>query len=202
MPRCEYMNSFVSAETIKSYGFKECGEDVKISKNACFYGIENIKIGNKVRIDDFCILSGNITIGNNVHIAAGTFLFGGKAGIYIGDYSTLSSRCGVYAVSDDYSGESMTNPTIPEKYKNVKEDPVFIDRHVIIGTGTSILSGVSIAEGVAVGSMSLVLKNLDKWTIYAGIPCGKIRDRNSKPLKLEEDYIKELDKISDNNIIE
>lgn len=85
-----------------------------ISRKASIYGENNISIGDNVRIDDFCILSGNITIGNNVHISAYTGLFVGNMGIKIEDFVALSVRCVVFGESDDYSGSAMTNPMIPD----------------------------------------------------------------------------------------
>ena len=85
-----------------------------ISRKASIYGAENMIIGSHVRIDDFCILSGQIELGDYIHIAAYSALYGGEKGIFIGDFANLSSRVSVYSVSDDYSGETMTNPMIPE----------------------------------------------------------------------------------------
>lgn len=186
------MNSFYSEEELKEIGFKSYGENVQISRNASIYGADKISIGNNVRIDDFCVISGNISLGNYIHIAAFCGLFGGNAGIEIHDYSTTSSKCSIYALSDDYSGEYMTNPTIPDRYKNVTEKKVIINKHSIIGTGTTILPGVTISEGCSVGSMSLVNKSLDSWGIYAGIPCRKIKDRSKHLLELEQEFIKNL----------
>ena len=70
-----------------------------------------------MRIDDFAIISGKVTLGNYIHIAQFCGLYGGSAGIEMEDYTGLSSKCSLYATSDDYSGMSMTNPMIPEKYK-------------------------------------------------------------------------------------
>lgn len=119
-----------------------------------------ISIGDNVRIDDFCILSGRIEIGNNIHIAAYSALYGGKDGIYINDYANLSSRVSVYSVSDDYSGETMTNPTIPDKYKNVESAPDIIDRHVIIGSTSVVMPGVTLREGSAFGCLLIEILNL------------------------------------------
>ena len=96
------MTSFYSEDELKRIGLKSYGCEVKISRNACLYGVEKISIGSNVRIDDFCILSGSISIGNNVHIAAFSALYGGNDGIIIGDFANLSSRVSVYSVSDDY----------------------------------------------------------------------------------------------------
>ncbi|MDR2409353.1 MAG: acyltransferase, partial [Bacteroidales bacterium] len=54
------MNSFFSKEELKDIGFKSVGDNVLISRKASFYSVSNISIGSNVRIDDFCILSGNI----------------------------------------------------------------------------------------------------------------------------------------------
>ena len=185
------MSSFYSKEELKEIGFKAFGEDVLVSKKASIYGAENISLGNHVRIDDFCILSGKIDIGDYVHISAYDGLFGADAGITIGNYVAISSRIAIYAATDDYSGESMVNPMIPDKYKNVKEAAVKVSDHCIIGTGSTILPGVTVAEGVSVGAMSLINKDLEEWGIYAGIPCKKIKDRSKKMLEYAEQFEKE-----------
>jgi acetyltransferase-like isoleucine patch superfamily enzyme len=55
-----------------------------------------------------------------------------------------------------------------------------------------VLPGVVIEEGVSVGSLSLVNKSLPGWKIYAGIPAKPIKDRKKDLLKLEEEFLKEL----------
>ena len=188
------MNSFYSNDELEKMGFLSIGENVYISRKASIYGINKISIGSNVRIDDFCILSGKIIIGNNIHIAAGTYIYGGDVGVELSDYSCLSSRCAVYAISDDYSGEFMSNPMIPESYRNVKKESVYIGKHALIGTGCTILPGVNIGFGASVGAMSLVNKDLDDFTINVGIPCKKIKDRSKKLLDLETKFEKEMEK--------
>lgn len=46
---------------------------------------------------------------------------------------------------------------------------VIIGKHVLIGTDTTVLPGVEIGEGSAIGSMSLINKSLDQWEFYAGV---------------------------------
>ena len=183
---------FLTEEQLKNLKFKSVGENVLISDKASIYGADNISIGNNVRIDDFCVLSGNITIKSNVHIAVGSMLFAGKAGITFEDYSGLSSRCAVYAITDDYSGIAMTNPTVPDKYKHVIEKPITIGKHCVIGTGSTILPGANIAEGTSVGAMSLVMSPTKPWMVYFGIPARPIAEREKKLLELEQEYLKEL----------
>lgn len=181
--------SFYSDSELLEIGLKSFGENVQISRKVSIYGAGKIIIGNNVRVDDFCVLSGNIILGNHIHIAVYSALFGGEAGIEMQDFSGLSSRCVIYAESDDYSGKTLTNPTVPEEYLELIKGRVVLRKHVIIGSGTTILPGVEIGEGSAVGSMSLVNKTLDSWGIYAGIPCRYRKGRSKKLLEMEKEFL-------------
>jgi acetyltransferase-like isoleucine patch superfamily enzyme len=157
-----------------------------ISDKACIYG--NVKIGENVRIDDFAILTGNITIGNNVHVGCFCFLSGGE-GITIGDYVGISPRVSMFTASDDYSGPSLNNPTIPDEYKpGLQRGPITIGRHCLIGAHTVILPGVTMGEGSSVGAFGLVIKDLTPWTVYFGIPVRAVKDRSKKILDLQRIY--------------
>ena len=184
------MSSFYSEEELKNLGLKEYGNNVFISRKASLYETSSISIGNNVRIDDYCIISGKNVIGNNVHIAAGVYCFGGQTGIHMEDYVGVSSRTAIYAESDDYSGEFLTNPTIPDEFKNVICGSVEIKKHALIGTGCTILPNVTIGEGVSVGSMSLINKSLREWCIYVGIPCKLMKNRKKNLLELEKNYLR------------
>lgn len=185
------MNSFFTNEELAQIGFESVGFNVFISKKASIYNASEISIGNNVRIDDFCILSGKIRLGNYIHVAAYSALYGSDVGICIGDYSNISSKNSIYAITDDYSGESMTNPMIPDKYKNIYKEEVIIKKHVIIGSGCVILPGVIIEEGSAFGAMSLINRNTEPWSINAGVPFKKIKDREKTLLQLEKKFAEE-----------
>lgn len=183
-------NSFYSKNELLRLGIAKIGNNVLISRKSSIYSPTKIFIGHNVRVDDFCVLSGSICIGNYVHIAAYSSLYGGNAGIIIGDYSNISSRVAIYALSDDYSGNSMTNPTIPEKYKLVTQKKVVIDNNVIIGTGSTVLPGVVLSQGTAVGAMSLVKESTEPWGIYCGIPAIRKKQRSKHLLELIKDFEK------------
>ena len=176
------IDDFYKEDELAKIGFKRIGENVKISKKASFYGVQNIEIGNNVRIDDFCILSGKIKLGNYIHISAYCGIFAGDTGVDIGDFCTISSRNVIYAESDDYSGASMTNPMIDDEYRNLITGQVIFKNYSIVGTGCTILPGVTIGEGVAVGAMSLVNKDLLSWKKYYGIPATEKGDRKKELL--------------------
>ena len=180
------MDTFYSNEELERIGFKKYGKEVYISRNALFYHPEMLEIGNNVRIDDFAIISGKVSIGNYTHISQFCCLFGGESGITIEDYVGIGTRTTIYATSNDYSGESMVNPMVPIKYKPTDiNKSVKLCRHVVVGTTTVILPGVIIGEGCAVGAMSLCIKSLDDWGIYAGTPVRRIKERSKHILELE-----------------
>ncbi len=185
------MNSFYTAEELKGLGFKKIGKDASISRKASFYSVQNISLGDHVRIDDFCILSGKIELGNYVHISAGTYLYGGDAGIKADDFASIASRCAVYALTDDFSGRYMACSAVNEKYRNVIKSEVYIGKHVVVGSGSIILPGVKISEGSAIGAMSLVKESTEEWSINVGIPCVKIRDRERDILEIEKELLKD-----------
>jgi len=184
--------SFYTEDELKKIGFARIGKNVHISQKASIYSPELIEIGDNVRIDDFCILSGKIMIGNYVHIAAGCYLFAGDAGIELNDFSGLSSRVTIYAVSDDYSGDFLTNPTVPGEYRRVVQAKVVLEKHVLIGSGSTILPGVVISEGAAIGAMSLISRNIESWKVVVGIPARIVNERSRKILELEKELTKSI----------
>lgn len=185
----------LSRQQLKDIGFKSVGENVLISDRASIYGAANISIGSNVRIDDFVVLSagdGGIEIGNYIHIAVYSSLIGaGK--ITLCDFCNISSRVSIYSSSDDYSGEFMTNPMVPDQLTNVIKAPVYISKHVIIGSGSVVLPDVTLGDGVAVGGLSLVTKSFDQFLIVAGAPAKKIKERKTTVLELEKNQL--IDKL-------
>ena len=186
------MNSFYTEEELHSIGFKAVGHHVYISKKCSIYSPEQMEIGNYVRIDDFCILSGKIILHNYIHIAAYSALYGGNKGICIDDFANLSSRTTVYARNDDYSGMSLSNPMIPNQYKQVIEDKVCIKKHVLIGSGCVILPGVTLHEGCVLGAMSFLKTDVEAWSIYAGVPAVYKKKRKNHLLQLEKQFLESV----------
>jgi galactoside O-acetyltransferase len=169
-------NSFYTVEELKKLGLKSCGNNVLISKFANIYSPNTISIGSNVRIDDFCILSGNITIKNNIHIAAYCALYGG-GNIIMDDHSGLSARCTLLSATDDFSGEYLVGACVDIKYRNVIKGTISIGKYAQIGAGSLVMPNTDIGEGVAVGAMSFVNNNLPQWSICYGIPAKKKRSR-------------------------
>ncbi|MFJ8266848.1 acyltransferase [Peribacillus asahii] len=182
------MDSFYNDAELKQIGFKKIGSNVKLSKRASVYMPEKISIGNNVRIDDFCCLVGGqegINIGSYVHIAFFCIILG-NGGVTLKDFSGLSSRVALYSATDDYSGASLTNPTIPEEFLNVERGEIVLEKHVIVGTNSTVLPNVTIGEGSSIGAHSLVTKYLEPWGVYVGSPVKKINERKKDLLEMEK----------------
>ena len=179
------MGSFYTKKELEEIGIKQIGENVLISRKASIYSPKTIRIGSNVRIDDFCIISGKIEIGNYVHIAAYTALYG-KKGIKINDFCGCSARCTIYSAVDDFSGNYMISPMVPEELTNVTGGQVTLEKYVQLGANTVVMPNIKIGEGTAVGAMSFINQNLEKWGIYVGIPCRKIKDREKKMIELSK----------------
>ena len=182
---------YINEKYLKQIGIKNVGKNVLICRNCTIIGIENISIGNNVRIDGYTSLIANhksgLKIGSNVHIASYCML-NSRFGIDLEDFSGLSHGVKIYSASDDYSGNALTNPTIPEEYLNLYKGRVKIGKHVIIGSGSVILPNLTIGEGCSIGANSLVNKSLEPWGVFFGSPVKKIKSRSKELLKLERKF--------------
>ena len=110
----------------------------------------------------------------------------------LGDFAGLSARVAAYSSSDDYSGESLTNPTVPEAFSAVQHAEVIIGRHVIVGAGGVLLPGATIGQGAAIGALTLVTKPCAEFGVYFGAPARKIGERKRTVLELERQLAERL----------
>jgi len=163
---------------------------VKVSDKASIYNPETIELGDNSRIDDFCVVSGKVSIGKYCHITPMCLVAGGSPGITLSDFCTLAYGVKIFAQSDDYSGSTMVNSLVPTRFKNEYLAEVQLEKQVIIGAGSIIFPGVIIREGCSIGAMTLVNKSTQPWGIYAGNPARRIKDRKQDLLKLESQFLK------------
>jgi len=173
--------------------YKYCGKDVKIFEFTKIINKQNCSVGNYSQIDDFVFINSgrNCFIGEFVHISSFTSIIGGGEFI-IEDFAGLSAGSRIITGSDDFQGPYLSNPTVPSKYKNVNIGKVKIGKHAIIGSNSIILPDIEIPEGTTVGAGSIVNKNLEPWTVYAGSRPKKVGERDKsgildleKKLKIE-----------------
>ncbi len=168
---------------------------IKIFDTAKIVGIEKIKFGNHIIIDDFVMLYAKkqIIIGNFVHIGCFSYIC---SDVELMDYSTLSSGVKIFSTSDDYTNFGFGNSTIDDEFRNLKSQKVTLEKFSIIGANTVILPGVTIGEGAAVGANSVVTRNLEPWGVYIGN--RRIKDRNQAGIL--ENYDKFLNTPIENKV--
>ena len=135
--------------------------------------VGDLKTGKDCRIDAYVTVTGDVTIGDNVHIGVGACIFGG-GGVTIGDQTSLSPGCKIFSATEDANSGRLSNPTIKNRY--AKTAPVVIGKRVIIGSNSVVLPGVMIPDDTQIGALSLVNRSIPPG-IHAGIPTKRLRDK-------------------------
>lgn len=184
---------YLDHDEILKMGFKNVGRNVKISSHASIYDCEKISLGDFCRIDDFCVISGNINLGNYIHITPMCLVAGGEPGIEVGDFCTFAYGSKIFSQSDDYSGRTMCGSLIPKKYKREIFARIKIESQVIVGASSIIFPGAHIAEGCSIGAGSLVLKPTRPWGIYYGVPATRRKERSKGLKELENEFLRSND---------
>jgi galactoside O-acetyltransferase len=182
--------SYLTEKDLQIMGFKYVGLNVKISSKSSIYNPDLIQIGDHSRIDDFVTLSGRVSIGKNVHIAIGCNVAGGNDGIVIDDFCGLSYGVQVFTRIDDYSGLTLSNPTVDDKFKMTHERPIHIGRHCKIGTYAIVLPGSDLGVGSSFSAQSLIEGKTQPHFQYGGNPLSEIAPLSKKLLQVETEFRK------------
>jgi acetyltransferase-like isoleucine patch superfamily enzyme len=158
---------------------KHLGRNSIIGKTVRIRYPELVSVGDNCIIDDFTYVSTALELVANVHISAGGKLIGGRGALVrMDEFSTLAPNVTLSAGSDDYTS-GIATPLVPLEYKGAAViGDIRIGRHCIVGAGAVVLPNVTLHDGAALGALSLAKKDLDAWTLYAGIPARIIKLRN------------------------
>ena len=145
---------------IYRYGyFMKIGKNSHIQMGLRVYAPWKIKIGNNCAIGNDCFLDG-------------------RRGIIIGNNVDIASNVKILTLGHDLDDEW---------YKTVGKQ-VIIENNVSVFTAASILPGITLAEGSVVALGSILTKNTDKWTVYAGNPAKPVKKRQISNLKYTSNY--------------
>lgn len=161
---------------------KYIGKNVIIGKTVRIRHPELVSIGDNSIIDDFTYISSELEVGRFCHIGANSTILGGggKGKCIFEDLSGCAPGVRIITASDDFVG-SLGGPNVPAKFLG---DPpaglVHIKSYVILGTNSVVMPNVTVGEGVSTSAMTLIRKNLEEWTIYAGNPARKIGPRDKE----------------------
>jgi galactoside O-acetyltransferase len=188
-------SDFLPREVLETLGFARLGEDVLVHRTAVIVDCSKISLGSRIRIDPFVIIStrGGVEFGNNIHIG-GHSLIAGQAAVCLHDFVNISHYVGIYTTSDDFSGRTLSHPTVQGVVSGARTASISFGRHSGVGSGSLILPGARFGEGSILGAMSRIGRPLEPWTIYAGIPARRMRERQRDLLMQEQEYLASLKK--------
>jgi acetyltransferase-like isoleucine patch superfamily enzyme len=170
------------------------GQNVQIHESALIFNPEYVHIGHDVRVDCFVVISASengVFVGNNVHVAAMVQIVGSGGRVTVEDFVSISSRATIYTSADDFSGNTLTGPTVPMHLRGVRTGPVTLRKHVVVGCGTIVMPNTELGVGSAVGALTFVNESVPPFAIVAGTPMKKIADRSRSLLDLEIQYERE-----------
>lgn len=160
--------------------FRRIGHNVTFYPLSSYFIYDNIEIGNDVQINhgaNFETWIAKLYIGNKVLFGPNVTIRGGihpyyKVGEFIFD--------------------------IPESEKSSEDDKdVFIEDDVWIGCNVTILKGVTIGRGAIIAAGAVVTKSIPPYTIAAGVPARKLKNRFAS---IEETIEHDTKLFSDNRI--
>ena len=153
---------------------------------------KNTKIGKKVTIDPYVVISENVSIGNNVRILSFSHLEGVKIenNVNVGPYARLrpgtvlksGSKVGNFVevkksiIGKDtklnhlsYIGDTKLGReinigagTITCNYDGLKKNKTIIEDNVFVGSNTSIVAPVKLEKKSVIGAGSVITKNVSK----------------------------------------
>jgi acetyltransferase-like isoleucine patch superfamily enzyme len=146
-----FFNSYIHPTvSIQNFGKISIGHNSHIHKNTIIWA--DCKIGDVVIIGPHNAVYGIVEFGNHIMVSAGCVFSGG--------------------------GHGFEDTAVPMQHqKNPSKGGIIIADDVWIGSNSTILDGVKVGTGAIVAAGSVVTKNVDPFTIVAGIPAQIIRSR-------------------------
>ncbi|WMW25436.1 DapH/DapD/GlmU-related protein [Methanolobus sediminis] len=129
----------------------------------------SISPANKVRI--YLLNLAGYCIGNQVYIGEGFLVIDklqDRKNVIIGDRVSIAPRVICITASDP-------NNSKIAPYVTCKHGTVTIEDDAWIGAGSIIMPDVSVGAGAVVGAGSVVTKNVESYTVVAGVPARKIK---------------------------
>jgi len=163
------VNEFVAiAPTVK------LGKDVRLSKFINLYGCE---IGDETRIGAFVEIQKNASVGKRCKISSHTFVC---EGVEIQDCVFIGH--GVTFINDSYP-RATTEAGELQTEADWRVEKTVVRKGASIGSGSTILSNVTIGENAIVGAGSVVTSDVPTNAIVAGNPARVLRYLNQEKQK-------------------
>jgi acetyltransferase-like isoleucine patch superfamily enzyme len=151
--------------------FCRIAPDVKLGENVSIHAFVNLygcSIGDNSRIGAFVEIQKNASIGRNVKVSSHTFVC---EGVEIEDDCFIGHN--VSFINDKYPRATSDNG-MPQSEMDWQVVPTRVMRGASIGTGATILCGITIGENVTVGAGSVVTHDVPDNAVVAGNPARRL----------------------------
>ena len=151
--------------------------DVKLGRNVCVRDFTNLygcEIGDDVKIGTFVEIQKGVKIGNRCKISSHTFICEGvilEDDIFIGHNVTFTN--------DRYPRASNGNGLLQTDadWACIR---TLVKRGASVGSGATLLCGITIGENAMIGAGSVVTKDVPAGAVVAGNPAREIRSFQAK----------------------
>ena len=156
------------------------GKNVKLAKFTNLYGCQ---IGDNTKVGAFVEVQKNAIIGCNCKISSHTFVCEGvtiEDDVFIGH--------GVTFINDIYPHATARGGGLQTE-EDWKVEPTLIKRGASIGSGATILAGVTVGDNSMVGAGSVVTRSVPANSIVAGNPARVLRsiaENNAEEYSVEQ----------------
>ncbi len=144
----------------------QLGHDVSVGDFVNLYGC---RIGDEAKIGPFVEIQKNAVVGRRCKISSHSFICEGvtlEDEVFVGH--------GVIFVNDRYPRATTATGQLQGKSDWTCE-PTLVKRRAAIGSGATILCGITIGEEAIVGAGSVVTSDVPDRTVVAGNPAREIR---------------------------
>jgi acetyltransferase-like isoleucine patch superfamily enzyme len=152
-------------------------ENVKLGRNVRMHGFVNLygcTVGDDTRIGTFVEIQKGAFIGSNCKIQSHTFIC---EGVTIEDEVFVGH--GVTFINDRFP-RATNDEGLPKDESQWTCEPTLVKRGASIGSGATIMCGLTIGERAIVGAGSVVTKDIPPGAIVAGNPARIVRKTISK----------------------
>ena len=138
----------------------------------------NTYIGKYCVIDDFVKIKHvggdkDIRIGDYCYLNSGCVLYSGH-GITIGNHVLIGPNCNLVPSNHNFQDR---DTIIRLQGHQPSRGGIVIEDDVWLGANVTVLDGAHLSEGCVIGANSLIIGKTEPYSVYAGVPAKKIKNR-------------------------